>query len=129
MARLHIIQEDYQEDPWKVLVCCILLNQTSNIQVRPLIRDFFEKWPNPESVLDEDEITISQFIRTTGFQNVKAKRIKNFSLQWSSGQRDLDKLQGIGTYGKEAWKIFIKKEFDFIPTDKKLKSYLEIYKA
>lgn len=125
MQRIKIIQEEYANDPWKVLVCCILLNQTSNKQVRPLIESFFKKWPNPKSLIYEDDLAISDFIKTTGFQNVKAKRIKNFSHAWDSGIRDPFKFPGIGDYGREAWRIFITKDTSFIPRDKKLKMYLE----
>lgn len=125
MQRIKIIQEEYANDPWKVLVCCILLNQTSNKQVRPLIENFFKKWPNPKSLMYEDDMVISDFIKTTGFQNVKAKRIKNFSHAWYSGIRDPFKFPGIGDYGREAWRIFVTKDVSFIPKDKKLKMYLE----
>jgi len=125
VERLRIIQEDYKNDPWKVLVCCILLNQTSNKQVRPLIDNFFKKWPNPKSVIDEEDLAISNFIKTTGFQNIKTKRIKDFSSQWESGSRDPFKFSGVGNYGREAWRIFIENDFDFTPNDKKLRMYLE----
>ena len=125
MQRIKIIQEEYANDPWKVLVCCILLNQTSNKQVRPLIESFFKKWPNSKSLIWEDDLVISDFIKTTGFQNVKAKRIKNFSSAWESGVRDPFKFPGIGDYGREAWRIFVTKDISFIPKDKKLKMYLE----
>ncbi len=125
MEKINIIQEEYSNDPWKVLVCCILLNQTSNKQVRPLIQDFFKKWPNPKSLLLEEDSAISYFIRTTGFQNVKAKRIKDFSLSWDSGIRDPFKFPGIGDYGREAWRIFVQNDISFTPNDKKLKMYLE----
>jgi methyl-CpG-binding domain protein 4 len=125
VQRIKIIQEEYANDPWKVLVCCILLNQTSNKQVRPLIENFFKKWPNSKSLIWEDDLVISDFIKTTGFQNVKAKRIKNFSSAWESGVRDPFKFPGIGDYGREAWRIFVTKDISFIPKDKKLKMYLE----
>ena len=120
-----IIQEEYSHDPWKVLVCCILLNQTSNKQVRPLIGKFFDRWPNSKSLLNEDDLIISDFIKTTGFQNIKAKRIKEFSRTWEIGVRDPFKFPGIGDYGREAWRIFVTSDLSFIPKDKKLKIYLE----
>lgn len=125
MQRIKIIQEDYAEDPWKVVVCCILLNQTSNKQVRPLIDNFFKKWPDAKSVISEDDPVISDFIKTTGFQNVKAQRIKQFSKAWNSGVRDPFKFPGVGDYGREAWRIFVSDDIHFIPKDKKLKMYLE----
>ncbi len=125
MEKINIIQKEYSDDPWKVLICCILLNQTSNKQVRPLISDFFKKWPDSSSVNSEDELAISDFIKTTGFQNVKARRIKKFSNEWSSGIRDPFKFSGIGDYGREAWRIFVTKDLEFIPKDNKLRMYLE----
>lgn len=125
MEKINIIQKEYSDDPWKVLICCILLNQTSNKQVRPLISDFFKKWPDSSSVNSEDELVISDFIKTTGFQNVKARRIKKFSNEWSSGIRDPFKFSGIGDYGREAWRIFVTKDLEFIPKDNKLRMYLE----
>ena len=125
MQKIKIIQEEYSNDPWKVLVCCILLNQTSNKQVRPLIEQFFNRWPDPSSLLREDNLVISDFIRSTGFQNIKAKRIKEFSNAWEMGIRDPFKFPGIGDYGREAWRIFVSHDLSFIPRDKKLKIYLE----
>jgi len=125
VQRIKIIQEEYAKDPWKVLVCCILLNQTSNKQVRPLIENFFKKWPNPKSLIAENDLVISDFIKTTGFQNIKTKRIKEFSNAWESGIRDPFKFPGIGDYGREAWRIFVNNDILFIPKDKKLKMYLE----
>jgi endonuclease III len=125
MAKYDIIQERYSDDPWKVLICCILLNQTNNKQVRPLIEDFFIKWPNSFSVIPEDKDIISNFIKPTGFQNIKADRIIKFSNEWAKGNRDPQKLPGIGDYGREAWRIFIDKNTSFIPRDKKLKMYID----
>lgn len=122
---ISIIQEKYKNDPWKVLVCCILLNQTNNKQVRPLIENFFLKWPNSSSLMKEDTEVISDFIKPTGFQNVKAKRLKSFSVEWTQGIRDPNLFTGIGKYGKEAWRIFIENDFNFYPSDKKLKMYLD----
>jgi methyl-CpG-binding domain protein 4 len=122
---ISIIQEKYKNDPWKVLVCCILLNQTNNKQVRPLIENFFLKWPNSSSLMKEDTEVISDFIKPTGFQNVKAKRLKSFSVEWTQGIRDPNLFTGIGKYGKEAWRIFIENDFNFSPSDKKLKMYLD----
>jgi hypothetical protein len=122
---ISIIQEEYKNDPWKVLVCCILLNQTNNKQVRPLIESFFLKWPNSFELMKEDAEVISDFIKATGFQNVKAKRLKSFSLEWSDGLRDPKLFTGVGKYGKEAWRIFVQNDLDFIPSDKKLKMYLD----
>jgi methyl-CpG-binding domain protein 4 len=125
VQKLSIIQEEYKDDPWKVLVCCILLNQTSNRQVRPLISHFFKTWPDPASIIRENPINISTFIKSTGFQNIKAHRIREFSIAWEIGIRDPKKFPGVGEYGREAWRIFVEEDLDFTPKDKKLKMYLD----
>lgn len=125
MAKYDIIQEVYSENPWKVLICCILLNQTNNKQVRPLIESFFIKWPNSFCVIPEHKEEIANFIKSTGFQNVKSDRIIKFSEEWSRGNRDPKKLPGVGDYGMEAWRIFVNKDVDFTPKDKKLRMYVE----
>ena len=125
MNRIDIIQEKYKHDPWKVLVCCILLNQTTNQQVRPIITSFFQKWPDSFSVSERDSKEIRDLIRPTGFQNVKSKRIIGLSQKWSSGERNLKHLPGVGKYAMEAWRIFIDGDMNFTPSDKKLRIYVD----
>jgi endonuclease III len=125
MQREFLIQEDYLNDPWKMMVCCILLNQTNNKQVRPILESVFGLIPNPNSAVECDQDSLAAVIKTTGFQNVKASRIKKLSEKWGSGFSDVEELPGIGKYGKESWEIFINKNLDIDPTDKKLKKYLE----
>lgn len=124
MEREILIQEEYLEAPWKMLVCCILLNQTNNKQVRPVLSDLFSYIPNPESASIADPLEISAIIKKTGFQNVKANRIIKLSNKWITGFKEVSDLPGIGQYGKDSWEIFINKNMKINPTDKKLSSYL-----
>ena len=124
-SREILIQEDYVNDPWKMLVCCILLNKTNNKQVRPILSSVFELIPDPMSTIGCDPKVLAAVIKTTGFQNVKASRIIKLSEKWINGFKDVSELPGIGRYGKDSWKIFIEGGVDTIPTDKKLLAYLE----
>lgn len=121
----RLIQEDLIDDPWKMTVVCILLNQTTNQQVRKILPLLFDTIGNPEiaSVTDPDEIYA--IIRSTGFGNVKAKRIVDMSKKWCDGFERVDDLPGVGKYAKESWEIFVEGRKDFIPSDKKLRKYLE----
>lgn len=122
--RERLIQEDI-DDPWMMLVCCILLNQTSNIQVRKVLNPLFDKIKNPEvcSRLHEDEII--PIIKSTGFSSVKASRIISLSKKWIEGFNEVSELPGVGRYAKDSWEIFVNGNFSINPTDKKLKMYLE----
>ena len=106
------------------MISCILLNQTNNRQVRPVITKFFDVFPTPNSLNESHLDIISQILKPTGFQNIKAKRILNFTKVWNSGERDPNKFPGIGPYGRDTWKIFMEDKTDFIPADKKLSAYL-----
>jgi endonuclease III len=119
-----LIQEDYLDNQWKMMVCCILLNQTNNKQVRPILSSVFELIPNPLSAIGCDPEMLAAVIKTTGFQNVKASRIIKLSQKWVDGFDDAIELPGIGRYGRDSWEIFVKKNLSVEPTDKKLLGYL-----
>ena len=125
MGREILIQEDYLNNHWKMMVCCILLNQTNNKQVRPILSSVFELVPDPLSAIGCDPEVLAAVIKTTGFQNIKASRIKKLSQKWQDGFKDVTELPGIGKYGKESWEIFVNKNLSITPTDKKLSAYIE----
>jgi methyl-CpG-binding domain protein 4 len=122
---VKLIQHDYLDDPWKMTVCCILLNQTTNQQVRKVLDTLFSFIPDPESCIEKVPEEIAAIIKPTGFQNTKADRIKKMSQKWIEGFSHASELPGIGKYGVESWEIFVNGRTDFIPSDKKLKMYLD----
>lgn len=128
MSREILIQEEYVNDPWKMLVCCILLNQTNNLQVRPILGGLFSLIPDPETAIGCDPLKISTCIKSTGLQNIKTSRIKKLSQKWVNGYNNIEELPGIGEYGRDSWEIFINKNTSIRPRDKKLKRYLELTK-
>ena len=122
---IRLIQHDYLDDPWKMVVACILLNQTTNQQVRKILDDLFIYIPDAESASVADPEIIARIIKSTGFQNVKASRIIKLSQKWIQGFDHPKELPGVGKYALESWEIFVNKKTDFTPSDKKLKMYLE----
>lgn len=119
-----MIQTHYLGDPWKIMITCILLNQTTNVQVRPVIRKLFARFPTPNSFDYNDQNEIASILKPCGFQNIKAKRIIDFTEAWNSGERNPEKFPGIGPYARDAWKIFVEGKTDFVACDKKLNLYL-----
>lgn len=106
-------------------VVCILLNQTTNQQVRKVLDDLFLFIKSPEHCSKKSPNSIYPIIRSTGFGNIKARRIIEMSKAWVHGFDKVEDLPGIGKYGKESWDIFVNGKKDFVPTDNKLRSYLE----
>lgn len=122
---MAIIQQEFQHDPWKMLIGCIMLNQTGNKNVRKVIYSFFDKWPSPQSVLKADENEIREHIRTLGFCNVRTQRIIRFSYEYINKKfSKANELYGIGKYADDSYEIFIKGNLNVQPTDKILLRFL-----
>jgi len=120
-----LIQEDYLDNPWKMLVCCILLNQTTNQQVRKVLPSLFELIPDPSTASKIQPEQIVPIIRSTGFSKVKSERIVNLSKKWNLGFDSVLELPGVGRYASDSWKIFVEKNIHIEVTDKKLQAYLD----
>lgn len=108
-----------------MLVCCILLNQTTNQQVRKILDPIFLLIPDPISASQMEPEKISEIIRSTGFSSVKSQRIVNMSKKWVEGFDSVLELPGVGRYASDSWKIFVEKNLSIQVTDKKLQSYLD----
>ena len=121
----RLIQEDYLDDNWKMLVCCILLNQTTNQQVRKVLPDLLSLISNPVAAIEISPYLIQSVIRSTGFSKIKTERIVAMSRKWLEGFKEVQELPGIGRYASDSWKIFVEKNYTLEVTDKKLKLYLE----
>jgi methyl-CpG-binding domain protein 4 len=124
MGREILIQEGYLDNPWRMMVCCICLNQTNNKQVRPILDILFSIIPDPNSAVLCQKERISECLKSTGFQNVKADRIKKMSQRWIEGFVNPSELPGIGKYGQDSWDIFINGNLRRETADKKLIIYL-----
>lgn len=123
-----LLQEIYHPDEWKVLVCCIFLNQTGRIQVDGIRDAFFTRWPSPESVKEEDFEEMRDMIRSLGLYNRRAKTIIRFSQEFARGEwQDPSELHGIGKYANDSYSIFFKNIIVQEPADHVLKDYVKWY--
>ena len=124
-----MIQDIYRSEPWKMIVCTILLNQTSGVQVKKMKRRFFKKFNSLQSIRDASEYQIVSEIRELGMQNVKAKRIKMFCSSFSDSvdlMRDnIVGFLGVGDYTQESIDVFIKRDNNIDSKDKEIRAYLD----
>ncbi len=122
---MPIIQQEFSHDPFKMLIGCIMLNQTSNRNVRQVIYTFFDKWPTPQDILDADPNEIREHIRPLGFYNRRTQTIIRFSREYIEKTfHRASELHGIGKYADDSYEIFIRGNLDVNPTDKILIRYL-----
>ena len=119
-----LLQEIYQDDPWKMLVCCILLNLTKRQQVDGIRHELFSKYPTEYEMMEANEDELSEILRPLGLYRKRAKTLIKFSWMWVNGFNDVSELYGIGEYAKDSWEIFQMNNFDTKPKDKVLLEYL-----
>jgi len=120
-----LLQEHYYADQWKVLVCCLMLNQTSRKQVDQIIDEFFVRYPDAQSLVDAEEGPMRELLRSLGMYNRRVKTLKRFSDDFLKGNwKSASDLYGCGKYANDAWRIFCKGDWQkIVPTDHALANY------
>lgn len=124
-------QEEYREDPWKMLMVCFMLNQTSHKQVDQIRHEFFSRYPNAQALLDANEEEVKELIKPLGFYNRRVKAWKEFCQQWIEAGTDapslaqLIEMRGVGKYALDSWKVFQLYEYDTDVQDHVLNWYVE----
>ena len=111
----NLLQEQYRDEPWKMMVLCIMLNQTHYKQVYRVKDEFFKRWPSPEDAMWADIDEMVEVIRPLGFYNRRTRTIRKFC--------------GVGKYGRDSWMIFQENTIPPDVTDKKLKEYIRWLKS
>ena len=120
-----LLQEVYQADAWKMLVCCILLNLTKRTRVDIIRDELFKLYPTPNKMKNANQSELSKLLQPLGLYNRRAKSLKRFSEDWVKGFNSVDELYGIGQYAKDSWEIFQNNNRNVNPTDKVLLEYLK----
>jgi len=124
-------QEEYREEPWKMLMVCFMLNQTSHKQVDKIREEFFSRYPNAQAFLDSIDSEVIKLIKPLGFYNRRVKAWKEFCRQWISAGTDtpslaqLIEMKGVGKYALDSWKVFQLYEYDTEVEDHVLNWYVE----
>jgi methyl-CpG-binding domain protein 4 len=121
-----MLQEIYRSEPWKMLIGCILLNQTTRTQVDKVRDILFERWPDPVEMGEANPQEIALVIKPLGLYNRRSKTLIKFSKDWTDKDwKEPIELHGIGKYAQDSWEIFQKNNFNIVPTDKELIGFLK----
>jgi methyl-CpG-binding domain protein 4 len=120
-----LIQESLWPDEWKILVSCLLLNQTTRKQLDKVIDTFFKLWPDPQSLIEASLEDISEVIKPLGFWRRRPKTLKKFTEQYLlGGWKQPIELYGCGKYANDAWLIFVQGDWRSVsPQDHALNKY------
>ena len=126
MSPYTLLQEELKKDPWKIFVCCIFCNLTKRRTSEPFFWKFLERWPTPKAAACLDENELKALIAPLGLVDRRSKALKQMSIDYltKDWNEDATKLFGIGKYGSDAYRIFVKNEWrEVTPTDGALKNY------
>jgi len=120
-----LIQENLWPNEWKILISCLLLNQTTRKQVDKVIDDFFDRWPTPECFLSAHLGEVSHLLNPLGFHNRRPLTIYKFTVGYLEGRwEEPIELYGIGKYANDAWRIFYRGDWKSVePQDHALNMY------
>lgn len=121
----RLLQEDHAFDPWRVLVICMLLNQTTGAQVKPVLRHLFLLCPTAEAAAHFPIDELTTIISSLGLQNKRARDIREMSRQYlQDWWTHVTDLPGVGKYAADAYAIFcVGKPEDVAPHDHMLVKY------
>jgi endonuclease-3 len=76
MTALRGLQMEEQGDPFKILIGTILSARTRDENTTKVVAKLFARWKTPQELASADIAEIKQVIKSIGFYNVKAARIK-----------------------------------------------------
>jgi methyl-CpG-binding domain protein 4 len=125
MSPFELLQEIYISDPWKSLVCCILLNCTKRKQVDQVRTELFKRYRTARAMASANPIELAELLQPLGFQNKRAMTLIRFSDEWSGKKwHHPRELYGIGEYAAASWDIFYEHEYTVNPNDGVLVQYL-----
>lgn len=132
-----LLQEELlAQDPsgFRMVVGCILLNQTARSQAEPVAEELFREYPRAVELATAMPSRLADVLKPIGLQNRRAALLKKFALWWlernnltrAEGMRMMEP-PGVGEYARDSWLIFMDKRN--IPAkdvnDKELKRHLE----
>ncbi len=121
-----LLQEIYQDDGWKMLVCCMLVNLTNRKQVDTVRNKLFTKYPTPKDMMEAKHSDLVDIIKPLGLYNTRAERLIKMSEGYVNGFNDVIELYGIGEYAKDSWEIFQLGNRNIKPRDLVLQEYLRV---
>tara|TARA_R100001126_G_C4795834_1_gene134318 strand:+ start:307 stop:726 length:420 start_codon:yes stop_codon:yes gene_type:complete len=119
-----LLQEIYQDDGWKMLVCCMCVNVTNRKQVDIVKDELFSKYPTPKDMMKAKHSDLVNIIKPLGLYNTRAERLIKMSEGYVNGFNDVTELYGIGQYAKDSWEIFQLGNHNVKPRDLVLQEYL-----
>lgn len=103
-----------------------MLNLTSGRQLEGVDHELFSRWPTAHHLAIADQGEVAEVVRRLGLYNRRSRQLIRMSTAYAFlwDGRDPLSLPGIGKYGSDSYRIFVRGETDLVVEDKELKKYL-----
>lgn len=125
--------------PWRVLVCCILLNRTNGREVRPMIESLFERYPTPEALNRADPKELFLEVAWLGFGKQRTSSLIGMSGAyagmvmrggpefWKSYSDGMwaTRFMGCAKYAVDSLNVFVYGKNDVTTSDTWLNRFIE----
>jgi len=123
---IGMLQEDLWPDVWKILVACILHNQTSRKQVDKVYPVLFSRFPDASSMAVADVESLADLLRPLGLYNRRARSLKRFSSEYGDLSWKMpSELYACGKYADDCYRVFCSGDWKSVNTeDGSLKRYV-----
>ncbi|KAK3276751.1 hypothetical protein CYMTET_15201, partial [Cymbomonas tetramitiformis] len=120
-----LLEEILWHDPWKLLLSCMMLNQTGRRQVDRVLWRLFHRFPSASCLAQAAASEVEELVMPLGLHRKRAQMLIKFSQQYLQGDwQEARELHGIGKYADDAYRIFCKGEWkDSQPDDHALNWY------
>ena len=122
---IGMLQEDLWPNEWKILVACLLHNQTSRKQVDKVYQELFRRWPTPDTLRSADLQELQILMKPLGMWRKRSATLQRFSDEYIEKAWTTPKdLYGCGKYAEDVWNVFCTGDWKKVePTDHALNKY------
>lgn len=102
------LQSNLGGDPWRVAVASVLLHQSHRPQAEKSLVDILIDWPTPAKLFCADHRDVALACRRCGFQDRRAKVLRNIARAFIDNARmiDLIGVNGVVPYVLDAVNMF-----------------------
>ena len=102
-----LLEELFNNDPWMLLVCCVLLNQTTRLQVDRVLPALMEHVGSAEAAAAASPDALAPLLAPLGLHNQRAASIVRMAREYlSKPWSDVRELHAVGKYAADAYSIF-----------------------
>ena len=127
VSPIGMLQEEMWPDAWKILVACILHNQTSRKQVDKVYHELFDRYPDSKSMASADPADLAMLLRPLGLYNRRSKSLIRFSQEYQDKDWAMpSELYACGRYADDCYSVFCLGDWEEVESDDgSLKRYLQ----